>query len=163
MSLRRCLAALALAGCLGACGSSAPLDVTVAVQPGAEKLDDLTRLDYRVYVVEDVDEVIATATNPNGSPVQAVSCEVLATAAPDATGCTETERRVTRDRQLLASGQVPADGIITVDSDERIRVYASLRPDQLRIDEQGRICSWNGNSVVEASETAAEVEVRPFC
>ena len=134
------LAGLVLLALLAsACGSPGSLDVQILVEPGVERLDDLTRLDYRVYVVEDLDEVIATATNPNGSPVQAVSCEVLATAAPDATGCTETERRVTRDHQLLASGQVPADGMVSVDSDERIRVYASLRPDQLRMDAQGRI------------------------
>lgn len=163
VTLRRCLAALALAGCMAACGSPAPLTVTISVEPGDRQLDDLARLDYRVYTVEDLDEVLASATNPNGSPVQAISCEVLATAAPDATGCTETERRVTRDQQLLASGAVPADGVITVDGGQRVRVYASLRPDELRMDEQGQICSWNGNRVVDDGETDAEVQVRPFC
>lgn len=154
---------LGLMSVLGACGSSEPIDVQITVEPGAERLDDLTRLDYRVYTVEDVDEVIATATNPNGSPVQAISCEVLKVAAPDATDCTESERRVTRDQDLVGSGRVPADGIIPVPNNERVRVYASLQPGELRMDENGQICSWNGNDVLEAGATGSQVVVRPFC
>lgn len=160
----RLLAVLALVSVAATgCGVAEPIEVQVIVDTGAEQFDDLTRLDYRVYSVEDLDEVLATATNPNGSPVQAVSCDVLRTAAPDATECTETERRVTRDRQLLASGTVPADGIITVESDERIRVYASLRPDELRMDALGRVCNWNGNLVIDKGDSGAEISVRPFC
>lgn len=154
---------LGLISVLTACGSSEPVDVQITVEPGVERLDDLTRLNYRVYTVEDVDEVIATATNPNGSPVQAISCDVLKVAAPDATGCIESERRVTRDQDLVGSGRVPADGIIAVPSDERVRVYASMQPGELRMDEHGRVCSWNGNDVLEAGTTGAHVVVRPFC
>ena len=162
--IARSIAAIAALVLLtSSCGSAAPLDVQITVEPGVERLDDLTRLDYRVYSVEDLDEVIATATNPNGSPVQAISCDVLKTAAPDATDCTESERRVTRDQQLLASGEVPSSGLIRVDGGQRVRVYASLRPDELRMDEHGHICSWNGNDVIEGAATTGEIIVRPFC
>jgi hypothetical protein len=154
---------LGLISLVAACGNAEPVDVQITVAPGIERLDDLTRLDYRVYTVEDVDEVIATATNPNGSPVQAISCEVLQVAAPDATDCSESERRVTRDQDLVGSGRVPADGIIPVPNDERVRVYASLQPGELRIDEHGHVCSWNGNDVLEAGATGSQVVVRPFC
>ncbi len=155
--------ALGLISLVAACGNAEPVDVQITVEPGVERLDDLTRLDYRVYTVEDVDEVIATATNPNGSPVQAISCEVLQVAAPDATDCSESERRVTRDQDLIGSGRVPADGVIAVPNGERVRVYASLQPGELRMDEHGHICSWNGNDVLDAGATDSQVIVRPFC
>lgn len=161
--IRRIVVALTLILAASSCGSADPIDVQIVVEPDAQGLDDLTRLDYRVFVVEDLDEVVASATNPNGSPVQAVSCEILATAAPDATDCTETARRVTRDRELLDTGAVPADGLIQVEGGQRIRVYASLRADQLRMDAAGRVCSWNGNQVIETDVVSAEVEVRAFC
>ena len=145
------------------CASQAPVDVVVRVDPGVEMTLNLARLDYRVFTVQDVDEIVATATNPNGSSVQAVSCEVLATAAPDATGCTEAERRVTRDQDLIESGNVPADGLITVDGSSRIRVYATLPSDQLRMDESGRICAWNGDVVIEPGSAPTTLDVQPFC
>lgn len=156
-----CLIGLALLG--AACGTDDQLEIQIAIEPGQERLDDLTRLDYRVYTVEDVDEILATATNPNGTPVQAISCDVLKTAAPEAADCTEEERRITRDQDLVATGQVPADGVLSVDGGQRVRVYASLRPDQLRMDEHGHVCSWNGNEVFSTNTAAGEVRVRPFC
>ncbi len=162
--LRNILAALIIATLTAtACGSSSSLDLEVVAVSDVERLDDLTRLDYRVYTVEDVDEILATATNPNGTPVQAISCEILKTAAPDATDCTETERRVTRDQDLLETGPVPADGRLTIKGGQRVRVYASLRPDQLVMDEHGHFCSWTGNQVFETTATAGEIQVRPFC
>lgn len=157
------MAVLALV--LTACGGgSSTLSLEIRPEESIERLGDITRLDYRVHAVSEVDEVLAEATNPDGTPVTGISCDVIAVAAPAATGCFEAERRVLRDGTLLASGDVPASGRIEIgDRSGDVRVYVELPGDQLEIDEHGHVCRWNAAQVVPADVDDTVVTVLPAC
>jgi hypothetical protein len=156
------LAPLALM--VAACGGGSTLSLEIRPEVGEETLDDLSRLDYRVYTVDEVDEVLAEATNPDGTPVTGISCDAISIAAPSAENCFEAERTVLRDGELLAEGDVPASGRIDIDDRSGdVRVYVELPGDQLEIDEHGHLCRWNAAQVVPADDTDVIVTVLPRC
>lgn len=157
------VAAVVAALLLGACGGTDPLSLDIVPDESVEQLGDVSRLDYRVFIVGEVDQVLAEATNPDGTPVTGVSCDVIESVAPGATGCFEVERRVLEDRELLDSGDVPASGTIDVERSGDVRVYVELPGDQLRVDEHGHICRWSAAQVVPADEDSSVIRVLPAC
>ena len=146
-----------------ACGGGSTLSLEVIPDQGIERLDDISRLDYRVHTVSEVEEILAEATNPDGNPVTGISCDAISVAAPNATGCVEAERTVLRDGALLAAGDVPASGLIELERSDDVRVYVELPGDQLQLDEHGHVCRWTAAQVVPADVDAAVVQVLPNC
>lgn len=162
------LAALILAAITmcAACGeTTSELVVTVAPPTdGPQRLDDVSRLDVRAFTVDEVTEQLAEAVNPDGTPVTGVSCDAVLRLAPSATGCSETEQTVLRDVDLLHQGDVPPDGIVRFERPASdVRIYVELPGDQLRVDDDGRICRWNGRTIVDADAATAIIDVVPAC
>lgn len=156
--------AVAIGLTLTACGSERAVAVTIQADTGVERLDDLSTLRTRVFTVEEVTEPFATATSAAGTPIEGISCDVIAQLSADAADCEESERTVLRDRDLVLEGTVPASGQLELQiPDEDVRLYVELPASAQRIDQLGRICNWTAAEVIDASQSEVVVQMRALC
>lgn len=155
---------IAIALAFSACGTGTqPLDIQVTTTSLSERIP-LDLLVAKIYTVVERTEVVATATSPDGQTVTAVSCQVLAAFAPTSTGCVETQDTVQRDDELIFSGAVGNNGTVRIERPpSNLRIYVDLPSDQLRMDEHGHICRWNGRHDVPADADAVIVAVNAIC
>ncbi|MEM7094645.1 MAG: hypothetical protein AAF567_16695 [Actinomycetota bacterium] len=156
------LVAVLLATACGGPGSTLELHIDPIEETA--RLNGISRLQVRVYAVGDVEVTEATATNAAGQSVTGASCEAVLQLAPDAQDCVESPSTAVRDLDLVDARSVPSSGRLTIDRpDARVQVYVELPGDDLRVDNFGRLCRWNGRLLVEAETAIARIPVEPSC
>lgn len=172
MSVRRHASGLIIQAILGmvlvllcaACGDDTkPLEIRVVNNDPVESIEP-ERLVAKVYTVVERSDVLATATQPDGQQVSAVSCRAITTFAPTATECIETDQVVERDEVLVHTGPIARDGTLVIDRPTtNLRIYVDLPSNELRVDERGRFCRWTGRTMVDSDVDTIEVPLTAIC